>query len=198
MSALRSRLFAAADFCRWAAEVICWDFMKRLPVELSFKSLYPRSMEYEFRLFADYKQFFLMDDEELPDYPSDITPLDCSNMAKVAPYIVGVYTARPTTVPVVIRIDDSDRGVNLEEWDHVVQCGIDIPSGKLVVTGCGDYLPDAQRLEMELGTYRVRICYGNLDTVNGLDGDDYYVVNLWQGRRRKLQVLKQWENAPYF
>ena len=160
--------------------------------------MYLRFMEHKFNLFADYHQFFLMDDGKLPNYPSDISPSDCSNMAKIAPYIVGVYTARPMTVPVIIRVNDSDPGVNLDEWDHVVQCGIDIPSGRLVVIGCTDYLPDAQRLELKPGTYQVQICYGNLDTVNGLDGDDDYVIHLWLGKGRKLQVLKQWGNAPYF
>lgn len=154
---------------------------------------------YSFEIFADYHQFYLMDNEKEPEYPSDVTELDCSNMAKVAPYIVAVYTTRNMTVPVTVRIHDADPGANLNEWDHVVECSVDVPSGRLVVIGCTDYLPDARRLEMQPGMYQVRLCYGKLDTLsdNHLDGDDYYVVDLWLGQIQKLKVLKQWQNAPY-
>ena len=156
-------------------------------------------MNYSLEIFADYHQFYLMDDEEQPDYPSEITELDCSNMAKIAPYIIAVYTTRNTTVPVNVRISNSDPGINFDLWDHIVECSIAVPSGRLVVLGCTDYLPEAQRLEMLSGTYQARICYGNLDTisVNCLDGTDHYTVDLWQGQMQKLQVIKQWENAPY-
>lgn len=154
---------------------------------------------YSFEIFADYYQLYLMDDEQEPDYPSDVTDLDCSNMAKVAPYIVAVYTARNMTVPLTVRVNTTEPEVNLDQWDHVVGCSVDVPSGKLVVIGCTDYLPDAQRLDLQPGTYQVRICYGNLDSLsaNRLYGDDYYVVDLWQGQTQELKVLKQWQNAPY-
>lgn len=154
---------------------------------------------YSFEIFADYCQFYLMDDEKEPDYPSDITELDCSNMAKVAPYIVAVYTAQIRTVPVTIRINSTDPKVNLDEWDHVVECSINLPSGRLVVIGCTDYLPTALRLPIGTGVYQVRICYGNLNTLSTseLDGDDFYFIDLWLGKRQKLKVLKQWQNAPY-
>lgn len=154
---------------------------------------------YTFEIFADYHQFYLMDDEREPDYPSDVTELDCRNMAKVKPYIVAVYTARDMTLPVTIHVSDTDPGIDLSEWDHVVECSVDVPSGRLVVVGCTEHLPNARRLQLQPGTYQVRVCYRRLDTASdsGLDGDDCYEIDLWLGQNRKLEVLKQWQNAPY-
>ena len=71
--------------------------------------------------------------------------------------------------------------------------GARITTLALVVAGCTDYFPDAERLQVEPGTYCVRVYYGALDslTEDGLDGDDHYRVVLWQGDSVPVRVLKQ-------
>lgn len=56
-------------------------------------------------------------------------------------------------------------------------CLLDVLSLLVALT----YLPDAARVTVNPGTYRVRIYYGALDSVDEfrLDGDDHYRVVLW-------------------
>lgn len=95
-------------------------------------------------------------------------------------------------VPVVVEITDSEPDANLSAWDHVNECSLDVPSGRIVIAGCTDYFPDAARIELAPGSYRARLYYGSLDSLSedGLDGDDNYKVVLWPAAPGPVQVLK--------
>jgi hypothetical protein len=155
------------------------------------------TQKHQFTLFADYFQFFLMDDKIQPEIPTDVTDQDVQRHIKVAPNIVVVYPARNMTVPVQVEVHNSEPPQELDAWDHVTECCIDVPSGKLVILGCTDYLPDAARIQVSPGCYQVRVSHGGLATIrgNGLDGDDYYSVVLWPGKPRDVAVLKR---AKYY
>ncbi|MFJ2032812.1 hypothetical protein [Streptosporangium sp. NPDC087985] len=49
-----------------------------------------------------------------------------------------------------------------EEFDHVVEAGIEVPAGRIAILGCTDYLPDAARYEVPKGFVRVRASRANL------------------------------------
>ena len=79
------------------------------------------------------------------------------------------------------------------EWDHVVEAGLDVASGRIVIAGCTDYFPDAKRVEVRPGSYRVRVSYGALDTLSedGLSGDDRYRLQRWPAASATVRILKQ-------
>ena len=63
----------------------------------------------------------------------------------------------------------------------------------MILSGCTDYLPDAARIEIEPHIYRVRILYGNLESIreNGLEGDDFYILQLWKdSQMREIKEIK--------
>lgn len=94
----------------------------------------------------------------------------------------------PVTVEVLEAVPDSD----LDSWDHVPECSIEVPSGRIVIAGCTDYFPEAARNDVKPGTYHARISYGSLNTLSedGLDGDDRYRVQLWRSTAIEPGVLK--------
>ena len=47
-----------------------------------------------------------------------------------------------------VEVHEAEPSVELAEWDHVTECGIDVPTGRVVVAGCTDYFPDAVRSEV--------------------------------------------------
>jgi hypothetical protein len=96
-------------------------------------------------------------------------------------------------VPVVVEVLESAPLETLDSWDHVVECSIDIPSGRMVVAGCTDYFPKARRIEVVPGTYRARVFYGQLNSLSedGLEGDDHYRVALWPHPAEPPVVLKR-------
>jgi len=155
-------------------------------------------MKYNFELFADYFQFYLQDEQSAGDLSNSWTEQAVSDMLAVAPGIIGVGTARNLTVPVEVEVLTSEPTNNFDEWDHVTEASLEIPSGRIIIAGCTDYLPDAARIIVEPGTYRTRIYYGALDSVDEsrLEGDDYYKVVLCLDTKvAEPKVLKRWKAA---
>lgn len=152
-----------------------------------------KTKKQRFNLFADYHTFYFMDDDVQPEIPSKVTDEDVRRRIKVAPHIVVVYSERSATVPVEFEVHDAEPVHDLSEWDHVTECSIDVPSGRLAILGCTDYLPDAARIRLQPGCYRVRVLHAGLGTLSetGLDGDDRYRVVLWPGSPQNVRVLKQ-------
>ncbi len=152
---------------------------------------------HDYKIFADYHQFYLMDDEVQPLIPEDVTDEDCRRRIKVAPHIMVVYPVRNTEVPVTIEVHDAEPSTDLAAWDHVAECSLEVPSGRIVIAGCTDYLPDCARLQVAPGIYRARVQYGALGALSedGLDGDDHYRISLWPAPAAELKIIKQYDEA---
>jgi hypothetical protein len=132
-------------------------------------------------LFADYYQFYLQDELADADPPDDWSEQLTTQMIATAPGIVGIGTARNMTVPVRVEFFNTQPDEQCMGWDHVAEASLYVPSGRIVIAGCTDYFPEARRFSVSPGSYRIRVCYGGLDTLreDGLDGDDHYRVLLW-------------------
>ena len=149
--------------------------------------------KYGFELFADYHQFYLQDEQADCDLSDSWTEQATEDLVAIAVGMIGIGTVRDMDVPVTIEIHNSEPENDLDEWDHVIECSVDIPSGKVVVAGCTDYFPEAARISVEPGVYRARVFYGELDSLseNGCDGNDKYKVALWLGETINPKVIKR-------
>jgi hypothetical protein len=146
-----------------------------------------------YTLFADYFQFYLQDEGADGNLGDAWTDTAVNDLLALAPGTIGVGTVRNMDVPVEIEVLNGPPQNDLAQWDHVMECGIDVPSGRLVIAGCTDYFPDAARLNIALGTYRARIYYGDLDSLSedGLTGDDHYRIVLWPSSDLTRNVIKR-------
>jgi len=153
----------------------------------------PLDQRVELELFADYYQFYLQDEQAKGDLSQAWTEQAVERLMALAPATVGVGTVRNMTVPVTIEVRRSEPADDLEAWDQVNDCSIEVSSGRLVVAGCTDYFPDARRVVVPPGCYRVRLFYGKLDRLSEdeLEGDDLYRVVLWPGDPAEPRVIKQ-------
>ena len=134
-----------------------------------------------FKIFADYHQFYIQDESADGDLSEAWTDEAVANLLAVVDGTVGVGTVRNMDVPVTIEILSNEPPLNLANWDRVNECSIEVKSGKLVIAGCTDYFPEAARIQITPGIYRVRVCYGQLKSISsdGLEGDDNYMLQLW-------------------
>ena len=148
---------------------------------------------FEYTLFADYFQFYFQDEAAEGNLGDRWHDEAVTRLLAVTDGTVGVGTVRNMDVPVTVEVLDSEPPLDLDPWDHVTECSLAVPTGRIVIAGCTDYFPDAARVDVQPATYRARISYGSLDTLSedGLDGDDHYLVQLWQGTETDVLVLKQ-------
>ena len=119
-------------------------------------------------LFADYFQVYLQD--ELVDGNLSEAWTEYANkiLLALAPGTIGIGTARNMTVPITLKIFDSEPDVleDSDEISHINECDLVVKSNKLVLAGCTDYFPDALRINVHAGVYRVRIYYCRLDKLS--------------------------------
>jgi len=144
-------------------------------------------------LFADYFQFYLQDEVADGNLSGAWSPEAVKRMFAVSEGIVGIGTVRNTDVPVLLEFLDSEPVADFERFDHIVEGSLTIKSGPLVVAGCTDFFPDAKRFDLDPGTYKVRLSSSGLSSLSedGLDGQDHYLVQLWQASVIEPAVLKQ-------
>ncbi|MDP2083484.1 MAG: hypothetical protein U0934_02790 [Pseudotabrizicola sp.] len=150
--------------------------------------------EKRFKLFADYFQFYLQDEGSKGIKGESWTPEAHQRRLALERCAFAVMTARNMDVPVIVRLYQDQPEIDLAAWDHIVEFSIDVPSGRLVVAGCTDSFPQAERIELEKGSYRVRVCQAGLDEISddGLDGKDHYLVQTWRGTFMQVNIIKQY------
>lgn len=150
------------------------------------------TQSHKFELFADYHQFYLQDETSVTDWSDGWTPQAVDQMLVVADGVIVVGTARDRIVPVNIEVHDAVPPLNVDAWDQVHECSINVSSGRLVIAGCTDYFPDADRIALAPRIYLARILYGKLDALSEdrADGDDHYAVQLWPGDAAPVTTLK--------
>jgi hypothetical protein len=81
-----------------------------------------------------------------------------------------------------------------------VEGSIQAPTGRLVVMGCTDYEPDADRFAVPPGPLRLRVSRSNLDlaTRTGVDSDqnpgtaEQVRIQIWPAPLAPATVLKRW------
>ena len=149
--------------------------------------------KHEFQIFADYHQFYL-EDENAPHNVIDVWDDEAhKRMLGIEEGLAAVATARNMIVPVAVEIHDAEPILEVENFSRVSECSLKVVSNNLVILGCTDYLPEAARIKIEPHIYRVRVRYGNLESIseNGLNGEDFYILQLWKDSEiRRASTIK--------
>ena len=144
-------------------------------------------------LFADYFQFYVADTQFRADTGEIWTTEATDRMLATGEDLLAVGTARNIEVPVAIELLSAPPDDDFDHWQQVIDCSLALTSGAFVAMGCTDYQPDALTREITPGTYRARVSYRGLDTLSddGLDGEDFYRVQLWPGETCAVNVIKR-------
>lgn len=124
-------------------------------------------------LFADYFQIHVLDEGSEGDLSGAWTEQTVVDGLGVIEDALAIGTAVNDTVAVSVHVladqphDDSD------DFDHVVEASLHVPSGRLIVMGCTDYLDDAARFDVPAGWTRARASRRNLAAaVRWLESDE--------------------------
>ncbi|MEU4728831.1 hypothetical protein [Streptomyces sp. NPDC023588] len=153
-------------------------------------------------LFADYFQIHVLDEESEGDF-SDVwnerTVLEGLGVLEDA---LAIGTSVNDTVAVSVDLlaarpdDDSD------DFDHVVEASFHVPSGRLVLMGCTDYLDGAARFDVPAGRIRARASRRNLAAaVRWLESDEESQateevrLQTWPAPFSAPRIVKQWTQS---
>lgn len=142
-------------------------------------------------LFADYHQFYLWDSGKNPKAPVDYTDEDVRNRIKTGLHVLVIQPERNMAVSVEIQIHDTEPEYNVDDWDHIAEGSLHLPTGQLQIHECtGGAVAE---FRVEPGCYRVRSFHGGFDTIDesGLEGEDHYLAVLWPAPPMDVQVIKQ-------
>ena len=147
-----------------------------------------------FTIFADYFQFVVMDETSEDDFSEIWSEEDLHRMLAVGRSAVCPGTLRNVDVEVEVHVAEHAPEILLDAFDHAAEASLSIPSGLLVVMGCTGYLPDAPRIEVTPGCYRVLFLVAGVATITNEwePAQDKYIVHLWPGSSREARLVKHW------
>jgi len=143
-------------------------------------------------IFADYFQFYVWDPQKSQGQaPESWSEQDIANRVKITPGVVVICPVRNMKVPVEIGIWASEPQVVFNLWQHVVEVPL-TTDGIIEVHECtGGSLA---AFTVDPGTYTVRALFRGLDKLSedGLEGDDFYEIQIWNSPCTGLKVIRQW------
>ena len=150
----------------------------------------------EQRHYASHHQFYVEDGVNPGDTadPSFWTAEACRDCLAISDGTLGIGTGTYGYVRVVTEIHDAEPPVDLAQWDHVTEAGLNVGSGVLRVIGC---LEDTgEEFQVRPGSYSVRCCHANLAGADELgEGSDWYLVQVWPAVETARRILKR-QAAP--
>jgi hypothetical protein len=140
---------------------------------------------YQYEITVDHSQFFLEACEREWGVEDLDLLYDAGAIARhlgVAPGVLSIFTARSYgTVRLEIVLRSAPPGNDFMGWDHIAEASLDLPSGCLIASGPESDPPTTLRVTVPAETYRVRVYWGGIETVNEYmdEGQDHYRVVLW-------------------
>jgi len=146
-------------------------------------------------LFADYFQIHLQDEQCESDLGEAWTEQAHLDGLAVAEGILGIGTAVNWDVGVGVVVLPGEPLDDSPDCDHVVEASVQVPSGRLVVMGCTDYLPDARRFEIQAGWNRIKVSRSNLAAAIRASGEEPVEIirlQVWPAPQSEPRIIKRW------
>ncbi|MFF2078376.1 hypothetical protein ACFVXG_26920 [Kitasatospora sp. NPDC058162] len=146
-------------------------------------------------LFADYHQIHVMDEHSDSDVGGAWTAQALFDGLATAEDILAFSTVNNMDVVVAVDVLEGEPADDSADFDHVVEASVHVPSGRLAILGCSDYLPDAARFDVPAGWMRVRVSRSGLAAA-AADPEGFAPEGIrlqaWPAPRRELRVITRW------
>jgi hypothetical protein len=145
-----------------------------------------------------YHQFYLEDKVEKSDITLDFWSEEAF-ISKLAIHegILGVGTYGYGNIKgEIVVLNEPSKLTDFSLYDHVVEGGIKIPSGKLQIFDCPNHNLQLS-VKVISGNYRVRVYGSNFNSVEDYDlpnntDNEFYTIEIWLGSNMDRKVLKQY------
>lgn len=149
--------------------------------------------KYSLKFFTEYYQFYLSDKDSKASTGSDNfwTLQASTDKMAVEEGLLGITVGKYAEIDVEVNVLASQNNQrSFDEYEHIVEASIEIPSGILQIKNCTGF-----EIELELNltprAYAVRSYSAKLSSIQGDVGDDFYVLEIWASEKIERKVLKQ-------
>lgn len=153
-------------------------------------------------LLADYHQLYVQDDGT-PGHPTGSLPIQWTE-ADVHRRLIGndgslvLSTARNMPVPFRVAAFAQRPQIDWGDYDHAIESGLTIRSGRLIIAGLMDDPSTAARAALAPGLWSAHALFQGLGSLSadGLDGEDRYRLLLWPATgplSPEPIIHKQWQ-----
>jgi hypothetical protein len=151
------------------------------------------------RLYASHHQFYVQDSDPRGSSgdPTFWNEEAGRNRLAVGEGLLAIQTGSYDFVRVRVEQHESEPPLDLAEWDHVTECGLEVRTKFILVMGC--LSRSGLFFEVRPGHYRVRVCHAYLaeseleiDDANlSAEYGDWYLVQFWPSADSGVSVLKR-------
>jgi hypothetical protein len=152
-------------------------------------------MNYPLNFYTSYSQFYICDKNKTGNTGSDSFWTDdaFNDRLAIESGILGVGTECYGPIKGELEILSIPKTrLNLDDYDHIVEAGIEIESGIIQIIDC-----PSSNLALEInikpGIYRARIYSSKLASVDGDEGDDFYKIEIWPDSKMDRNVIKRYK-----
>jgi hypothetical protein len=163
----------------------------------------PKPLVCELHVASDYGQIYIYDPETQQDDGADdeeSSAIFCAmddayesrRFVRYAKGMVDVLTPSQYNwrAPMRVEVCPGPPTLNTDEWDHVVELPLPVPSGTLCFAASGG---EPIEIQIPAGTYRARLSgQGYAAGVEEIEGHESYRLQLWPAEERDPTLIKYW------
>lgn len=148
----------------------------------------------EIRHYTSHHQFYVQDSEPIgsPGDPSFWTRASTEDRVAIGDGLLAFGTGSYDVVRIRVEFHQAAPEIDPEQWDHIVEAGLQVRTRTVLVFGC--IRMSGLFFRVRPGHFRVRCCMANLLLATDSTGDagDWYQVQFWPSEPEGPKVMKRW------
>jgi hypothetical protein len=93
----------------------------------------------------------------------------------------------------IIFLDTKSEITDYNAYDHIIELGLEVKSGVLQILDCPNFSVVFEQ-KIPPSSYTLRIYYSNLAIEDEDVGGDSYKIEIWEGFKEEVAILKQYKS----
>ncbi len=154
-----------------------------------------KNENHQLKFFTEYYQFYILDknskcETDSPNFWNEQAGID---KIAVEEGLLGITVGKYAEIDVEVNLLESQKNErNFDEFEHIVEASIDVPSGVLQIKDCTGF-DTILELKLAPRTYAVRCYSAKLSSIESDIGEDYYVIEIWASEKFERRILKKFD-----